>query len=145
MNIELKDSGSRRDFATGSVRDRAEGKGAPHLLPWRAIQLGAMQMERGAAKYSARNWELGQPLSSYFDSAYRHLTKHWQGWTDEPHLDAFVWNALCYAETAERIRLGILPQELDDRPNVGAATPAEMSREEMPQLSCVGIIDPTIP
>lgn len=124
MNI-LKDSGSRRSFSTGSVRDEAQGKGNPHLLPFRAINLAALQMERGMKKYGARNWELGQPLSSYFDSGYRHLTKHWMGWYDEPHLDAFVWNALAYAETVERIRLGILPQELDDRPILGVATEEE--------------------
>ena len=112
----LKDSGERRDFGTGSVRDKADGKGTPHLLPFRAITLVAKQMERGMQKYGARNWELGQPLSSYFDSMHRHLWKHWMGWTDEPHLDAAVWNALCYAETAERIRLGLLPAALDDRP-----------------------------
>lgn len=123
---KLKDSGERRQFATGSVRDKAEGKGAPHLLPFRGIECVSRQMERGKAKYGARNWELGQPLSSFFDSMTRHLWKHWAGWTDEPHLDAFAWNALCYAETAERIRLGILPPELDDRPAEGRATPAEM-------------------
>lgn len=112
----LKDSGARRSFGTGSVRDAATGKGCFYLLPWRAITLAARQMERGKAKYGERNWEKGQPLSSYLDSAMRHLVKHQHGWTDEPHLDAFVWNALCYAETAERIRLGILPGELDDRP-----------------------------
>jgi len=121
----LKDSGARRDFGTGSVRDVATGKGTQHLLPWRAITLAAQQMERGMQKYGARNWELGQPLSSYFDSGMRHLTKHWMGWTDEPHLDAFLWNAMCYAETAERIRLGILPKELDDRPKIGCATAEE--------------------
>jgi len=127
MASELKDSGARRDFGTGSVRDRSIGKGDPSLLPFRAIQLAALQMERGKSKYGKRNWEKGQPLSSYFDSAFRHLTKHWQGWTDEPHLDAFVWNALCYAETSERIRLGLLPKELDDRPELGRATPEEQS------------------
>lgn len=124
--VVLKNSGERRSFGTGSVRDKATGKGCPHLLPFRAINLAALQMERGMQHYGARNWELGQPLSSYFDSAQRHLWKHWMGWTDEPHLDAFVWNSLCYAETLERIRLGILPKELDDRPTIGAATPAEM-------------------
>lgn len=126
----LKDSGARRSFGTGSVRDMATGKGTPHLLPLRAITLASQQMERGMKKYGARNWELGQPLSSYFDSAMRHLWKHWNGWTDEPHLDAFVWNSLCYAETAERIRIGILPKELDDRPTIGKATPEEMGLVE---------------
>ncbi len=125
----LRDSGERREFSTGSVRDKATGKGSPHLLPWRAVGLAAKQMERGMQKYGARNWELGQPLSSYFDSGMRHLTKHWMGWTDEPHLDAFVWNALCYAETLERIQLGILPAELDDRPKIGSANRLEMFGE----------------
>jgi dATP/dGTP diphosphohydrolase len=124
--MDLKDSGGRREFGTGSVRDLAVGKGSPHLLPFRAINLASRQMERGALKYAARNWELGQPLSSYFDSQYRHLTKHWNRWTDEPHLDAMVWNALAYAETFERIRLGILPMVLDDRPELGIATKEEM-------------------
>lgn len=31
--MEIKDSGNRREFAGGGVRDMAEGKGACHLLP----------------------------------------------------------------------------------------------------------------
>jgi hypothetical protein len=31
--MEIKDSGDRREFAGGGVRDMAEGKGACHLLP----------------------------------------------------------------------------------------------------------------
>lgn len=31
--MEIKDSGNRRTFANGGVRDMAEGKGACHLLP----------------------------------------------------------------------------------------------------------------
>ena len=34
----VKDSGKRQDFSTGSVRDTADGKGQPHLLPGEAIQ-----------------------------------------------------------------------------------------------------------
>lgn len=34
---ELKDSGARRDFGTGAVRDVAEGKGRCDLLPLRVI------------------------------------------------------------------------------------------------------------
>ena len=125
MTPTLKDSGERRTFATGSVRDMAEGKGRFDLLPYRALSCAARQMERGANKYGDRNWEKGQPLGEYLNSAMRHLWKYWLGYTDEPHLDAFVWNALAFAETAERIRLGILPQELDNRPTIGRATDEE--------------------
>jgi hypothetical protein len=124
--VKLKDSGARREFGTGAVRDVAAEKGRFDLLPWRAITLGALQMERGARKYAARNWERGIPLGEYKNSALRHLIKHWLGFTDEPHLDAFVWNCLCYAETAERIRLGILPKTLDNRPDIGRGTAEEM-------------------
>ena len=34
---EIKDSGKRQEFTTGSVRDTDEGKGQPHLLPTEAI------------------------------------------------------------------------------------------------------------
>ena len=34
---ELKDSGSRRGFGTGAVRDMAEGKGRCDLLPLREV------------------------------------------------------------------------------------------------------------
>ena len=103
----------------------ATGKGRFDLLPWRAITLAAQQMEAGATKYGERNWEKGQPLGELFNSLLRHLWKWWLGYTDEPHLRAVVWNALALAETAERIRLGVLPAELDNRPQLGTATPTE--------------------
>lgn len=121
----IKDSGARRSFQTGAVRDVAEGKGRFDLLPYRALLLAAQQMERGANKYAARNWEKGIPLGEFFNSMLRHLWKWWLGYKDEPHLSAFLWNAICLAETAERIRLGILPKELDNRPDIGTATDEE--------------------
>jgi hypothetical protein len=50
--------------------------------------------ERGAHKYAERNWELGIPLHNYISSGVRHLLKVVDGWDDEPHEDAFVWNML---------------------------------------------------
>lgn len=35
----VKDSGARQEFNTGSVRDTAEGKGMPHLLPGDALNV----------------------------------------------------------------------------------------------------------
>lgn len=117
---ELKDSGERRETATGAVRDRALGKGRFDLLPIHGLLLGALQMERGAIKYSERNWEKGMPLSWFADSAMRHLAKLLAGYDDEPHFDAAVWNILCLAEGRERIRQGIWPPELDDLPKTFA-------------------------
>jgi hypothetical protein len=117
---DLKDSGTRREFSTGAVRDAAEGKGAFDLLPIYGILAGALQMERGAKKYAARNWEAGMPLSRFADSAMRHLAKLIAGFDDEPHLDAALWNLMCLAEGRERIKRGLWPAELDDLPKTYA-------------------------
>jgi len=113
---EVKDSGKRQDFDTGSRRDTREGKGRYDLLPVRAIRRLAKHYENGAKKYGDRNWEKGQPLSRYLDSALRHLFKALEGQIDEDHLTAAVWNILAIVETQERIEEGILPKELDDLP-----------------------------
>jgi hypothetical protein len=72
----LKDSGERRQFPTGAVRDRAVGKGRFDLIP--------TQME----------------FSIYVDAAERHLEKYKAGWMDEDHLAAAIWNlaALMFQE-----------------------------------------------
>lgn len=114
----LKDSGERRKFMTGSVRDASTGKGRPSLLPIMALIEVSKHFEKGAIKYDERNWELGQPYSSYYDSAQRHLMKFWGGATDEDHLTAYAWNALCQLDTFLRVKKGMLPEELDDRPDV---------------------------
>ncbi len=119
----LKDSGERRDSGTGAVRDRATGKGRFDLLPLYGILSAAMQMERGAAKYSERNWEKGMPLSWFLDSANRHLLKLMAGFDDEPHLDALIWNVLCLREGQERIKRGLWPAEMDDLPKTYAGQP----------------------
>jgi len=122
----VKDSGSRRGFPTGSVRDAQRGKGRFDLLPFRAIWRLARQLEAGASKYGERNWEKGQPLSVFFDSCQRHLLKAWTGWKDEDHWAAALWNLACLIETMERIEAGLLPDTLDDRPTPSFG-PEEMS------------------
>lgn len=113
----LKDSGARREFGTGAVRD-AEGpeKGMPHLRPVHALNKLDKHMARGARKYDSRNWEKGMPLSVYFDSAQRHADKLLAGYDDEDHEAAWIWNVACFIETKKRIEMGLLPKELDDMP-----------------------------
>lgn len=113
----LKDSGTRDEFTTGAVRDGATGKGAYHLLPVLALRRLAVVFEKGAAKYAARNWEQGIPLSRFVDSATRHLMKHLEGWTDEDHAGQALWNVACLIQTQEMIDRGLLPPELDDLPS----------------------------
>jgi len=113
---KVKDSGERRDFGTGGVRDVGAGKGRFDLLPPLATIRLAKHFENGAMKYSDRNWEKGLPLHCYFDSARRHMEKMLLGMEDEDHDAAAAWNLVCYIETKMRIKLGILPKELDDMP-----------------------------
>ena len=114
----IKDSGERQEFDTGSQRDTREGKGRFDLLPMRAITRLARHFEAGAKKYGERNWEKGQPISRYLDSAMRHTCKHLQGERDEDHLIAAAWNLMCAADTEERIKEGSLPKELNDTPDL---------------------------
>lgn len=89
---EIKDSGNRRVFNTGAVRDMAEGKGRYDLIPWEAIHELALHCERGAIKYGERNCEKGIPIHSLIDSAIRHLSCYMRGMQDEQHLSAALWN-----------------------------------------------------
>ena len=137
----ISDSGNRREFGTGAVRDIQEGKGRMDLVPLDVVaslmddQIAASviyhigefmetghdkelylairafnerqgwstaisllevscQYEEGALKYGERNWEKGIPLHSYIDSGVRHFLKHIDGWKDESHGRAFIWNML---------------------------------------------------
>ena len=112
----LKDSKTRRTVNTGSQRDAQQDKGRFDLMPMWALFQIARHFEDGAEKYIARNWELGQPISWYLDSAMRHLVKWIAGYKDERHDRACGWNVLCAIETKHRIDTGLLPKELDDMP-----------------------------
>lgn len=148
----IKDSGERREFETGAVRDIQEGKGRCDLLPLDVMhqifgdlefltinkfketgdcqhlidtidrftmlntqisraEMGlnlAKHFEEGAKKYGENNWQKGIPVHCYIDSAVRHYLKYRDGWTDEPHDRAFVWNLVCCIWTMQH------HPELDD-------------------------------
>jgi len=111
---EVRDSGKRQEFVTGSRRDTRVGKGRYDLLSPIAIRRIAKVYEGGAAKYGDRNWEKGQPLSRYLDSALRHLFQVLEGNRDEDHAAQSAWNLMAFIHTEERISAGKLPKELDD-------------------------------
>lgn len=154
----IKDSGCRRHFESGAVRDICEGKGRMDLIPidvvaelihyfyvnqnpnivntddrmhyiyhivddvrkyltdpkndlhlieaiymfcimngwsiFKCILEVSIQYEEGAKKYGENNWQKGIPLHCYIDSALRHFMKFNDGWVDEPHDRAFVWNLI---------------------------------------------------
>lgn len=112
----VADSGQRREFPTGSRRDIRKGKGRYDLISPYFIDRLAKHLENGAVKYGDRNWELGQPLAGYLDSASRHLNKVLAGYTDEDHAMAAAWNIMAFVHTKMMIDLGKLPKDLNDMP-----------------------------
>lgn len=114
MGYQIRDSGQRQEFSTGSRRDLADGKGRYDLISPVALRRLALHYEKGAKKYGDRNWEKGQPLSRYLDSALRHINNFRDGDKVEDHLIAAVWNLMAFVHTEEKIGLGELPGELND-------------------------------
>lgn len=98
---EIKDSGERREFPGGGVRDMAKGKGSCISLPFGALLRLSKHYEAGLNKYGFRNWAKGLPVSSFMDSALRHLMKYCQGCDDEDHLSAAAFNILSAMEMEE--------------------------------------------
>jgi len=114
----LRDSGERREYSTGSVRDRQRGKGRYDLFSPIAMRRIADVYEKGAVKYAARNWEKGQPIAaSFLDSALRHIYQNLEGLRDEDHLAQAAWNLIAAIHVETCIQRGLLPPELDDRPS----------------------------
>jgi hypothetical protein len=108
----------RVSSVTGATRSDENGKGRPSLLPpWTILRL-ARHFEECSRPggYPERNWEKGIPLSRFVDSAFRHLEQWWGGDRSEPHEISALWNLLCLVETQHRIAIGLLPDNLDDRP-----------------------------
>lgn len=113
---EIKDSGSRRTFSTGAVRDRGGDKPRIDLMSMVGLWKTGLHYAGGAEKYDARNWEKGLPLSEFIASAFRHLVLLADGNEDEDHVSAVVFNLQGYDHILHRIRNGDLPKELDDMP-----------------------------
>jgi len=109
---DFKDSGTRREWETGAVRDMSEEKGRFDLMPFDAIQEMARVYEKGCRKYGDRNWEKGIPVWAFLDSAARHIMKAISGWTDEPHLPMAMWNVACAIQTTKWVYDGQLPPDL---------------------------------
>jgi hypothetical protein len=110
-NWAVKDSGSRREFATGAVRDDAGDKDRPDLVSPYALMRVGKWLAMGAAKYGDRNWEKGMPYSVFYASALRHLLKFHQGYGDEDHLAAVCFNIMAIMHFEEVGR-----DDLDDMP-----------------------------
>lgn len=90
----IKSNGEMTVFASGAVRDMHDGKGDMASLPWEAVLRLSKHYEAGTIKYKRWNYRLGIPVSSFIDSACRHLAKYQCGCDDEDHLAAAAFNIL---------------------------------------------------
>ena len=113
----VKDSGIHQQYDTGAKRDRRDGKGRYDLISPLALKRIAVHLEKGAIKYSPRNWEQGFPFTRMLDSAKRHLDQYHEGDRDEDHLAAVCFNVMAMMHFEEMIARGLLPSELNDMPN----------------------------
>lgn len=92
------------------------GKAPIHLIPPEAILALAEHYGKGAAKYAARNWELGMSWETVYDCLMRHALAWQRGEDIDPengshHMVAVMWNAVAlYIYHLRKIGT-------DDRPN----------------------------
>src|SRR5689334_11815910 len=94
--FEIKDSGERKQFASGMVRDTATDKtdftlvfDGPMFERW------AEHLTKGARKYAKRNWMKAagaEELDRFKESAVRHFIQWLRGDTDEDHAAAVFFN-----------------------------------------------------
>lgn len=96
---QIKDSGERTQFYSEegtplAQRDMQEGKGDMASVPWESILRLSKHYENGAKKYTRWNYRKGIPVSSFINSAGRHLAKYQCGCDDEDHLAAAAFNIL---------------------------------------------------
>lgn len=89
----IKDQGIMETTEAGAKRESNEGRGRFDLLPYEAIEALAKWYEEGAVKYGDRNWEKGLSVKDCINRMIRHSLKAGNGWTDEDHLAAVMWNA----------------------------------------------------
>lgn len=114
VKTEVESSGEMTVFESGAVRDKKTGKGRCDLLPACVLLRLAKHYERGAERYGEYNWQKGIPCHSFVDSALRHMLKYMDGWTDEDHLIAAIWNLCGLAWTEEKLpELMDIPERME--------------------------------
>lgn len=90
-----KTAAEERSWSTGAVRDNSDDKGDMASVPWEAILRLSKHYQAGVKRgYKRWNYRLGIPVSSFIDSACRHLAKYQCGCDDEDHLAAAAFNIL---------------------------------------------------
>lgn len=95
-SFEVKDSGQRKEFDSGMVRDTEEGKtDYTYVLSGPMLERWAVHLMKGAEKYERDNWLLGDGPEEYERarrSALRHMIQWLRGDDDEDHAAAVFFN-----------------------------------------------------
>ena len=112
----ITDSGERRTFGSGAVRDRGTLKPRPDLISPHANTAEGWVLAEGAVKYDARNWEKGIPISECLASTMRHLEAFKLGQQDEPHLAQARTNIGFILHYLGEIEAGRMDPSIDDMP-----------------------------
>lgn len=110
---KVKDSANKTAFGTGSMRDTQDNKGRYDLIPSSVLKRLAQHYENGARKYAERNWEKGQPLHQYYNSALRHLEAIKDADISEDHFAAAIWNVAAMIHHIDAMLVDDLPESLD--------------------------------
>lgn len=113
--MKIKDSGERREFESGFVRDIQDDKPRFDLMWPEGVEYEdqplyrvAMLYAKGLQKYGLRNWELTnteEELESFYASLDRHLNASRCGRTDEDHMAAVIFNAIGIMTLQAKLRL----------------------------------------
>lgn len=100
-NFTVKDSGERKQFQSGMVRDTTEGKTQYHrVFEGPMVDRWAEHLTKGAVKYpdlptGAANWTLAagdEERNRFIQSAVRHFVQWLRGERDEDHAAAVFFN-----------------------------------------------------
>lgn len=104
----LKDSGKRKEFSSGMVRDTNEEK-----LDFLLIRDGQMykrwasHLSKGAIKYAKRNWMKAsgvEEMERFKESAARHFEQWLNGEVDEDHAAAVFFNINGFEYVKEKLK-----------------------------------------
>ena len=98
--FKINDSGKRKVFSTGMQRD-SEDKIRYDLIYLPMLIRWAEHMTKGAAKYSARNWEKAETpaeLDRFLQSAFRHFIQWFINADDGEDHACACWFNICGAE-----------------------------------------------
>jgi hypothetical protein len=91
-----KDSGERKEFASGMKRDTTTGKTLWHLInSGPMLRRWAELLTRGAEKYDADNWMKAkghEEFARFKESAFRHFMQWYNEEIDEDHGAAVIFN-----------------------------------------------------